>query len=88
MTEDSATHAEVEEVQNKLTMTEIGIIISCVVSLGTLIFTGGFVYGQVQQNKSDIAELRPKVDDMRSRLERVDANVTFLTDMAREDRRK
>lgn len=74
----------IAQVRDKLTLTEIGVVVSVLTSLGSLLFTGGFVYGQVQQNKADIAEIKPKVDDMRERLARIDANVTFLTDQARE----
>lgn len=74
------------EFRAKLTLTEIGVIISILTSVGLGIFTLGVVYGQVQDNTREIGAIKPKVEGIEKRVERIDANVEFLTDLAREDR--
>ena len=68
----------------KLTFTEWLAILSFVMSAGAVIFTGGVMYGQVQRNQEDIRELQPLKEDMAE----VKANVGFLVELAREERRK
>lgn len=74
------------EIRAKLTLTEIGVIISMLTSVGIGIFTLGVVYAQVQQNTREIGTIKPKVEGIEKRVERIDANVEFLTELAREDR--
>lgn len=61
-----------------LTLVELGVIVSLATSTGVGIFTLGVVYGQVQRNTSDIADIKPKVEEIGKRIERIDANVGFL----------
>lgn len=77
---------ELEEVRKSLTLTEVGVIFSIGLSAITGVFTLGVIYGQVQQNSSDIKEIKPKVEDITVRLERIDTNVEYLTEQAREAR--
>lgn len=72
-------------VQRKLTLTEIGVIASLAISTASGIFTLGVVYGQVQRNTADIDQIKPKVDDMRERVARIDEGVRFLTERSREN---
>lgn len=74
--------------QNKLTLTEIGVIVSLLSSIGIGIFTLGVVYGQVQRNTADIATIKPKVEATAERIERIDANVEWLRQQELERLRK
>jgi hypothetical protein len=62
-------------VRTKLTLTEVGVIVSLLSSICVGIFTLGVVYGQVQRNTADIAVIKPKVESIS---ERIDANVEWL----------
>lgn len=73
-------------VRRSLTIAELGVIISLVCSVGSLLFTAGIVYGDVQRNTDRIGILEPKVDQANARIERIDANVQFLVDQMRADR--
>lgn len=64
--------------ERKLTLTEIGVIFSLILSGGTILFTAGVLYGQVQNNTTRIDKIEPKVDDISKRIERIDANVEWL----------
>lgn len=62
-------------------------------SLGTAIFTGGVLYGQVQAQGSRISTLEvhdssttAQMSDLKVSLAEIRANVQFLADRAREDR--
>ena len=74
------------EIRRGLTITEIGVIVSLGASVFTAGYTFAFLQAQVNQNSADIAKMEPEVDAIKQRLERIDANVTFLTQMAREER--
>lgn len=63
-----------------LTLTEIGVIVSLMTSAGVGVFTLGVIYGQVNRNTADIADIKPKVEEIGKRIERIDANVGFLRD--------
>lgn len=78
--------SEVTVDKAKLTLTEIGVIVSMLTSIGVGIFTLGVVYAQVQQNTREIGAIKPKVEGIEKKVERIDANVEFLTDLAREER--
>ena len=73
-------------VRKSLTLTEWGVVISIISSVFLGVFTIGFMYGQVQNNTVRLNVIEPKVDGVVARIERIDANVTFLTDLAREER--
>lgn len=77
-----------KSVRKSLTLTEIGVIISLLTSSGVGIFTLGVVYGQVGNNTQRINAIEPKVEGVVARIERIDANVEFLTELAREDRNR
>lgn len=61
-----------------------------IVSLVSTIVTGGYVAGKltgdVQRNTERIQAMEPRLDAVSTRIERIDANVTFLTDEAKERR--
>ena len=74
-----------DAMRRSLTLTEVGVIISLLISTGTGIFTLGVLYGDVQRTKADITEMKPKVDGVVGRVERIDANVTLLLQMKQEE---
>ena len=71
-----------DRIERKLTLTEIGVIVSLLASTGPGIFSAGILYGQVQRNTADIEQMKPTVDDMRERVARIDENVKFLAAQA------
>lgn len=73
-----------ESVRRSLTIAELGVIVSLICSLGSLLFTAGIIYGDVQRNTERLRVLEPKVDAVSARIERIDANVQFLAEQARE----
>lgn len=76
---------KIEEVKRSLNLTEIGVIVSLVSTLAMGVFTLGVLYAQVQKNSDDIADMKPKVEDVRLRVERIDANVAFLVERQRRE---
>jgi hypothetical protein len=72
------------DIRKSLTLTELGVIISLLISTSTGIFTLGVLYGDVQRTKADINEMKPKVDGVVGRVERIDANVALLLTMSRD----
>ena len=73
-------------IQLKLTIAEVGVIISLLFSVGSLTFTAGFLYSDVQRQGQRINQLEPRVANIETRIERIDTNVTLLADLAREER--
>lgn len=73
-------------VRRQLTITDMGVIISI---LGTTV-TGAYVAGKlsndVQRSAERIQVMEPRLDAVTTRIERIDANVAFLTEEARERR--
>lgn len=78
----------IKAVRKSLTLTEIGVIVSLLTSSGVGVFTLGVVYGQVESNSARLNVIEPKVDGVVARIERIDANVAFLTELAKEDRNR
>ena len=76
----------IKAVRQSLTLTEIGVIISLLISSGVGVFTLGVVYGDVQSNKDRLAKIEPRVDTIAAKIERIDANVEFLAGLAKEER--
>lgn len=65
---------------------EWGVILSLLLSAASIVFTAGVVWTTVQQNSGDIRDLQSKSDNLTDKVTRIDANVTFLAERAREDR--
>ena len=78
----------IRAVRKSLTLTEIGVIVSLLTSAGLGVFTLGVMWGQVNNNTDRLKVIEPKVDGMLSKLERIDANVSFLTELAKEERNR
>lgn len=88
MTQPIGVTGKMDPISRSLTLTELGVIVSLVSTAGLGIFSLGVMYGQVQDNVKDIAEIKPKVNSIESRVERIDANVAFLAELAKEDRNR
>jgi hypothetical protein len=65
---------------------EWGVMFSIAISVLTAIFTLGVMYGDVQRNVARITVLEVKTASMEQAVTRIDQNVIFLADRAREDR--
>ena len=70
----------------QLTLTEVGVISSILSSLLLAAFTVGIVYAQVKNNQHDIGEMKPQLSAMAVKVERIDANVEFMRELAEEQR--
>jgi hypothetical protein len=57
-------------------------------SAASMIWTGGVIYGQVQEHDRRIVAVESKLDSIVPRIERIDANVTILAERAAEDRKE
>lgn len=71
-----------------ITKIEAGLIASLLMSAGTMIFTGGVIYSQVQQAKADIAELKTHDSSTSDRLARIETKLDLLLDDQRPLRSK
>jgi len=87
-TDINRAEEETTNMRRALTLTEIGVIVSLLSTAAMGVFTLGVLYGQVQQNTARIEVIEPKVDQIESRIERIDANVAFLAELAREERNR
>lgn len=76
------------QVRAKLTLTELGVIVSLVMSGVSGIFTFGVMYGRLVETESRSIKNSNAIEKMNPRLERIDANVAFLYDLAKEERLK
>lgn len=65
-------------VRRSLTLTEIGVIASLLLSAFTGVFTLGVIYGDVQRNKDDIATLKPQVANVTDRLARIETKIDMI----------
>lgn len=73
-------------VVDKVTRAELIAIASLVITLSALIFNIGVVYQTVQDHERRIVLEEAQTDNLIPRVERIDANVTFLAEQAREQR--
>lgn len=64
-----------------------GIAISALaLNVATLIFGLGVMWGDIQDNTRRIAEQERKMDGLIPKVERIDANVAYLAERAKEER--
>lgn len=68
-------------VRRSITIAELGVIISLICSVGSLLFTAGVVYGDVQRNTKDIDEMKP----LGERVAKIEAGVEFLVEEKRKE---
>lgn len=57
-------------------------------SAGSIVWTGGVIFGQVQEHDRRIIAVEDKLDSIVPRIERIDANVAMLAQRAAEDRQE
>jgi uncharacterized membrane protein YoaK (UPF0700 family) len=77
-----------QEVVAKVSRAEWIAIAALSVTIVAQIFNMGVVYGQVQDHEREIAALKTVTDTLVPRVERIDANVEFLTSLAKEERER
>lgn len=65
---------------------EWGVVISLIMSAGTLLFSAGVVYGSVTDQGRRLQTVENKLEMQSMAITRIDANVAFLAERAREDR--
>lgn len=84
----SPQHDEMIKAEKAVKIQGIGTIMAIVMSASSILFTGGVVYSQVQQNAAKILSLEARVDGMNAAIIRIDTNVSYLADRAKEDRER
>ncbi|MFN3424903.1 MAG: hypothetical protein ACK40C_09390 [Novosphingobium meiothermophilum] len=57
-------------------------------NVATLIFGLGVIWSDVQDHERRLEKQEGKLDEIIPKVERIDANVTFLAERAREDRER
>lgn len=75
-----------EKKERSVTRAEWFSGVALLMSAATTIFYLGVVWGDVQDHERRLARQEEKSDITAARVERIDANVTFLTELAREQR--
>ena len=79
---------EQEEVVQKVSRAEWIAVAAFAVSILGGVFNIGVVYADLQAAKNDIVALQNTTDALVPKVERIDANVEFLTDLAKEERER
>lgn len=84
-----------ERARTRVNRAEWGVVVSLCLSAGSVIFSAGILYqsDQDQDRRINVMEERvdvqaTKIDAQAVRIERIDANVQYLADRAREDRER
>lgn len=78
--------SEPESQGTRVNRAEWGVILSLLLSAASIVFSAGVIWTTVQQQAIDIRDLKSKSDSQAEKLTRIDANVLFLAERAREDR--
>lgn len=73
---------------SKITLVEVGVIVSLLASIGTGVFTMGVLYGEVRENTRYRQSSTATQIEMREDIADIKANVNFLTEQAREQRQR
>lgn len=82
MTEEEGIAIDVK----KITLVEVGVIVSLIASIGTGIFTMGFLYGQVVENTAFRKATMIENREIREDIAEIKTGIGFLTEQAREQR--
>lgn len=81
--------APTEEVTvTRATRAELISFSALALNIATLIFGLGVIWADVQDHERRIALQETKIDMLVPKVERIDANVAFLAERAREDRER
>ena len=78
--------AEIHALRGKLTLTEIGLIISLVLSGFTAAFTFGVIYGEVRENTRFREASQRDITTMKEDIASIKTSVQHLVDSTKEDR--
>jgi hypothetical protein len=77
-----------EEVLQHMTRAEWVSFAALALNIATLVFGLGVVWANVQDHERRLGAQEQKLDVLIPKVERIDANVTFLAERAREDRER
>lgn len=77
---------QLQEFRGKLTLAEIGVIASLLISLVTGAFTFGVLYGQVQENTKFRLTAQADMTEMREDIASIKTYVQYLVDRDKEQR--
>ena len=69
-----------------MTKLEWGVVFSVLASSGSIVFSAGVVWGDLRDHERRLEIQEVKMDSIIPKVERIDANVTFLAEQAREER--
>lgn len=72
----------------KMTRAEWIAIAAFLVSLATTVFNLGVIYADVRNHDRRLTIVENSNSDLVRKVERIDANVSFLADLAREERNR
>jgi hypothetical protein len=76
-----------QEMGTKVSRAEWGVVLSLVVSVCTMVFSAGVVYGSVQEHDRRITTLERTIHPLELSVNEIRVNVQFLKDRADEDRK-
>ena len=69
-----------------MTKLEWGVVFSVLASAGSIVFSAGVVWGDLRDHERRLEIQEVKMDGIIPKVERIDANVTFLAEHARDER--
>lgn len=73
---------------SSLKRAEWGVVLALAVSALNLAYTAGTLTSQVQDNARRLTTLEGTMGDVVKKIERIDTNVAYLAERAREDRQR
>ena len=68
----------IQRAEKKVTRSELFAGVAFILSAASLVFTGGIVYGEVQRNAADIADLKTKVEPALADIAGMKSDIKFL----------
>lgn len=71
---------------SNITRAEVLAIIAVSLNILTLVFGAGVMWGDIQDQDRRLGIVEQSTDNLTQKVERIDANVTFLAELAREER--
>ena len=86
MTTPTSPVAQINELKGKLTITEIGVILSLLLSVITGAFTFGVMYGEVRENTRFREQSQRDITMMKEDISSIKTSVQHLVDAQKEDR--
>lgn len=72
--------------RSPMTKLEWGVVFSVLASAGSIVFSAGVVWGDLRDHERRLEIQEVKMDGIIPKVERIDANVTFLAEQARVER--